>query len=707
MAEGSKSLSDKMLWAGELATRHQSKLTDISTDAQLVNELMPKSLTLILQGEAMATSIRSLKVQAGMAAAAMFSVGVLAAGLLSYAAMSRTLEEAQNQRLLAGSSVGLQALNGVGDRMTVYAEIVARHPDLIGSVQRADASGLEAFSVQEFKAIRAVDPALATLEITDAKGVVIQRGHNPAKRGDNKSAHPQIRSALEGKSAKGLTVSPTTGEAAEDSVKPIYAGDKIIGTLKVGSYFSHATADELKERTGFQIVFLSGGKTTASTFGKEAQIPIAPETVKIASGGTPTTADFSLAGEPYRARLVYLPSDVGEGMTIAFVSNLSRVQAEKSEFAWSLGWKCLLALLVILPLTFFGAHLATRQLLRLAAAMRELATGKLDVVLPGLNRRDEIGDIAKAVENFKIVAVEKVKAEQEERRTLDEQAASERKRDMQLLASEFEGAVGNIIQAVSSNAVTLESAAIKLTSTAEDTQKLSTSVAASSEEASLNVNSVAAAASEITSSVRTIADQVDNSRRISNEAVVRAEKADARIADLTKAVARIGDVVQLITSVAAQTNLLALNATIEAARAGEAGRGFAIVAQEVKALAAQTAKATEEIESQIQGMQVATTESVSAIKNVGATIAQISAIAEEISAAVNAQGTMTEGIAGNIEQAARGTSEVASNIAKVSLGAVETGSASTQVLQSARTLSTESKELKAAVARFLTTVRAA
>ena len=645
--------------------------------------------------------------QAGAVAAAMFGAGVLAAGVLSYAAMSRTLDEAQTQRLLAGADVGLESLSGIGNRMSIYADTVARQSELVSAVQHADAPGLEAFSVREFKAIHAVDPALATLEITDAKGIVIQRGHNPAKRGDDKSAQPQIRAALGGKSAKGLTVSPSTGEAAEDSVRPIFAGDKVIGTLKTGSYFNHATAEELKQRTGFQIAFISGGKITASTLGKDVQISVAPETIKAAAGGKPTTTDFVIGDTPYRARLLHLPSDVGEGMTIAFISGLSQVAAEKSEFAWSLAWKCLSALAVILPLAFFGAHLATRQLLRLAAAMRELATGNLEVVLPGLERRDEIGDIAKAVENFKIVAVEKAKAEQEERRAQDEKASTARRRGMQKIADEFEAAIGNIIQAVSSNASTLEGAATKLTTTAENTEKLSTSVAASSEEASANVKTVAAAAAEMTSSVEKIADQVDRSRKISSEAVTRAEKADGRIADLTQAAARIGDVVQLIRSVAAQTNLLALNATIEAARAGDAGRGFAIVAQEVKALAAQTAKATEEIEKQIQGMQVATSEFVGAIKDVSATIVQISAIAEEIASAMRAQGAMTSGIADNVEQAASGTGDVAANIAKVSLGAVETGSASTQVLQAARSLSTESQQLEAAVASFLATVRAA
>jgi methyl-accepting chemotaxis protein len=221
------------------------------------------------------------------------------------------------------------------------------------------------------------------------------------------------------------------------------------------------------------------------------------------------------------------------------------------------------------------------------------------------------------------------------------------------------------------------------------------------------VQSVASAAEELTSSVNEIARRVQESSAIAMDAVAQAERTDARIAELSVAANRIGDVVKLITAIAGQTNLLALNATIEAARAGEAGKGFAIVAQEVKALATQTAKATDEIGAQISTMQVATQDSVAAIKEIGGTIRRVSEIAAAIAAAVEEQGAATEEISRNVQQAAQGTSEVADNITQVNRGANETGSASSQVLGSAQALARESGQLRSEVERFVRTVRAA
>ena len=263
------------------------------------------------------------------------------------------------------------------------------------------------------------------------------------------------------------------------------------------------------------------------------------------------------------------------------------------------------------------------------------------------------------------------------------------------------------ITGASSASTELEVSATTLTGNAEKTQQLSGMVEAASGEASNNVRSVAAATDEMTASIAEIGRQVEESNRITGEAVGQAEVTDHRINELSKAALRIGDVVNLITTIAEQTNLLALNATIEAARAGESGRGFAVVAQEVKALAAQTAKATNEISSQIVGMQVATQDSVLAIKQIGSTIGRISEIAATIAVSVEQQGGATQEIARNVEQAALGTSQVATNIVDVNNGARETGFASAKVLCSAQSLSGESNRLRLEVGKFLNMVRTA
>jgi len=364
------------------------------------------------------------------------------------------------------------------------------------------------------------------------------------------------------------------------------------------------------------------------------------------------------------------------------------------------------ALLGIL-IAFFIARGIIGPLSGLTFGMKELAGGNFGVVLPGLDRKDEVGDMAQAVEAFKVKAEEKARDEAEAKVQQDQVAAKQRRADMIRLADGFEGAVGAIIETLSSASTELEASAGTLTSTAERAQELTTMVAAASEEASTNVQSVASATEELTSSVNEISRQVQESARMANAAVDQARKTNDRVGELSKAAARIGDVVELINTIAGQTNLLALNATIEAARAGEAGRGFAVVASEVKALAEQTAKATGEIGQQIAGIQGATQESVGAIKEISGTIEKLSDISSTIAAAVEEQGAATLEISRNVQQAAQGTQQVSSNITDVQRGASETGSASSQVLSAAKSLSGDSNRLKLEVGKFLNTVRAA
>jgi methyl-accepting chemotaxis protein len=370
-----------------------------------------------------------------------------------------------------------------------------------------------------------------------------------------------------------------------------------------------------------------------------------------------------------------------------------------------------IAILVIIglvgALAFVIGRAVSRPLAGLTAALRALASGNFEVVLPGIGRKDEVGEMAQAIETFKVTAVERARREAEEEEAKARALAAERKAEMARLADSFEAAVGGIVETVSSAATELEASARSLTNTAEATQQLSGMVADASEEASANVQSVAAASEELTAAVGEINRQVEEARKIAGDAVHQANTTDSRIGELSSAASRIGDVVKLITAIAEQTNLLALNATIEAARAGEAGRGFAVVASEVKTLASQTAKATDEISAQIAGMQSATRESVVAIKEIGATINRISEISTSISGAVNQQGSATQEIARNVVGAAQSTQQVADNIGDVNRGAGETGSASAQVLASAQSLANEGSRLRLEVGKFLATVRAA
>jgi len=365
-----------------------------------------------------------------------------------------------------------------------------------------------------------------------------------------------------------------------------------------------------------------------------------------------------------------------------------------------------LALLIAIGAFVLVTRGVSGPLRKIAAVTQRLAAGDAEVAIPGQERRDEIGDLAGSVVVFRdnLVRSRALEAETALART---DAETQRRAATHAMADAFEQAVGGIVGGVSSAATELEATARSLTGSAADAAGQSGTVAVAAGEAAANVNTVAAAAEELGSSVQEIGRQVSGSAELARVAVAEATNTVALVQDLSAAAAKVGDVVALISGIAAQTNLLALNATIEAARAGTAGRGFAVVASEVKALAEQTARATEEITGQIGRIQSSTGQAASAIDGIGRRIREIDDVASNIAAAVEQQGAATQEIVRNVAEAAAGTGAVTGTIASLAQSAEETGAAAAQVLGAASEMSRQSEHLGAEVARFLATVRAA
>ncbi|WP_232481014.1 methyl-accepting chemotaxis protein [Roseomonas sp. KE2513] len=344
-------------------------------------------------------------------------------------------------------------------------------------------------------------------------------------------------------------------------------------------------------------------------------------------------------------------------------------------------------------------------ILRTAELMRQIADGKLTVTIEGKDRTDEIGHMARALEVFRANAerARDLIASQEAERRAKEQRATR----MMELVSGFEGRVGEMVSVLSSASTELEATARSMEATAVQARSQATEVAGAATQASGGVQTVAAAAEELSASIIEISRQVAQASSVATRAVDTANATNTTVQNLSEGASRIGEVVNLISNIAGQTNLLALNATIEAARAGEAGKGFAVVASEVKSLAAETAKATDEIGQQVGQIQGATRGAVEAIGLIMSTVKEISEITVAIAASVEEQSAATQEIARTVQQTAEATGVVGQNIAAVSQSANDTGAAASQVLAAASGLSFQSEQLTAEVNTFTREVRAA
>ncbi len=585
--------------------------------------------------------------------------------------------------------------------------VVAALPPVLEAMEKSDRAALVALLSAPYAALKA--QGIQLLNLHSPPAVAFLRVQDPKAFGDDISSR---RGDVVSANTKGTAVSGAQQgrqTLAVFAATPVVRDGKSRFVVDVGIELGKEFTDRIKNRFGVDVaIHAFDGKTLqtlASTFTDRNSA--SPDELQSALAGTPMQREAEIGGHPAVIHLGLIKNYAGHPIAVLeLVKDVSGYAAAKSAALRTLLLGAAVILLGAGLIALLLGRGLSRPVVALTGTMNRLSGGETDVAIPGRERRDEVGTMAKTVEVFRqsMIEADRLRAEQA---AAEKRAVVQRQADMHKVADEFEAAVGEIVRTVSAAATELEASATAMNRTAETTQHLTTVVASAAEEASANVQSVAGASEELSTSVSEIGRQVQQSTGITGEAVQQAGTMDARITDLSKAAERIGDVVNLITSIAEQTNLLALNATIEAARAGEAGRGFAVVAQEVKQLASETAKATKEIGGQIAGMQSATRDSVSAIKEISGTIGRISEIAATIAAAVEEQGAATQEIARNIQQASHGTTAVATNIVEVRKGASESGSASTQMLSSARALANDSNRLKLEMEKFLHTVRAA
>ena len=426
-----------------------------------------------------------------------------------------------------------------------------------------------------------------------------------------------------------------------------------------------------------------------------------------AKGEILLTYEYVKPGEEKPIRKIgYAVAVPGFDMYLGTGAYLDDIDAKMRPLAWLLGLAILGIAIVAGSIAWLISRSITHPLARLGARMQALAERQFDGEIPGLGRGDEVGAMAATVQIFKDNAMRMRDLEQSEAET-QARAAAERRAAMESLASDFERSVNGIVHSVSTAASGMQTTAQSMTSTASDASARAATVGAASQSASNNVGTVASAAEELSSSVVEISRQVSRSTEIASKAVGDAERTNATVQVLSTGAEKIGEVIKLIHSIASQTNLLALNATIEAARAGESGRGFAVVASEVKALANQTAKATEEISAQVAAMQTSTSDAVEAISGITQTIAQMSEITSGIAISIDQQGDATREIARNIQSVAAGSNEINAHIGGVTTAATATGKAALEVLANARELDNQSGMLRSAVDGFLAKVRAA
>lgn len=599
----------------------------------------------------------------------------------------------------------IAAIDYEGRATLAVSSVIAALPPVADAIAKGDREGLAALLGAPMKALLA--QGIPLISFQTPPGVIFYRVHAPKAFGDNVTGRRTtvVEALKTGKSIVG--VEPGREALSIFGMTPIVRDGKTLANADIGAAFGKEFVDRAKKRFGIDLAVHSFDgkkfKKLSSTFGDT--VIATPEELKSVFNGAALQRDATLGSHPAALYLGQIRNYAGQPVAVLEVikdTTEYEAAAASSQRNLILGTAAILAGAVLLA--FLLGRGLSRPLAAITAVMNRLSSGDTDVTIPGGDRKDELGTMAQAVDVFRRSMMEAgtMRAAQE---AAKHEAELEKKALQRQMADRFEADVKSVVSAVAKATQDMQRVAGEITASVNGTSERAIAAAAASEEASASVGTVAAATEELASSVAEIGRQVTHSSGVADDAVVKAGRTTEMVGSLATAAEKIGDVLRLIDAIASQTNLLALNATIEAARAGEAGRGFAVVAAEVKELASQTAKATEEIAGQVTAIQSATGDCVIAIGGISDTIREISGIATTIAAAVEQQDSATREIARSVQQAAAGTSEVSLNVAGASEAASQSRALADNALVASGELSQHATALFKSVDTFLAGLR--